>query len=75
MTAGETKAGENLQFRTETNEGATVINIITHNITKLVNNAENANMNITGNQGRTPVIEGALDERLFRLEVEKAVLQ
>ena len=59
----------------ERREGTTVNYITYYNTTKVVNNADNVKMMNTGNQGRTPVIEGATDERVERLEAENARLQ
>ena len=50
-------------------------NITHNNITKVINNAEKEKETNTGNQGRTPVIEGAAEERLAALQEENARLQ
>ena len=49
--------------------------ITNNNTTKVIDNADVDKKMNTGNQGRTPVIEGATDERVERLEAENARLQ
>ena len=71
----------NINFITTTTNNVAAQNIGAQNIghlnsqTKVNNNAQSSDITKTGNQGRTPVIEGAQTERIKQLESENAALQ